>query len=137
MNRLNGIIRAIAHNDTLSLVDVEAVGLVFSATLLETPMTAGYLRIGTKVTLLFKETEVSLARDLTGEISIRNRFGVTVTAIEPGAILSAVRLDCAGLALTSVITTRAVQRLNIRAGDRLEALVKANEMALMEGHHGG
>ncbi len=135
MNRLNGTIAAIECNRHMSLVDVVVSGDVFSATLLETPEMAGYLRVGANVTLLFKETEVALAKNLSGAISLRNRFGVTVNGIERGDILSAVALDYAGQALTSVITTRAVDRLQLVVGETVEALVKANEIALMEGHH--
>ena len=118
----------------MSLVDV-AVGLnVFSATLLETPATADYLVLGSYVTLLFKETEIALAKSLSGLISLRNRIPVSVTAIERGDILSAVKLDYAGMQLVSVITTRAIDRLEIKVGDDLEALIKANEIALMAGH---
>ncbi len=135
MNKLNGTIVAIDHNSHMSLVDVAVGGEVFSATLLETPESAGYLRVGADVTLLFKETEVSLAKELSGLISLRNRFTVTVRSIERGDILSAVGLDYAGKTLGSVVTTRAVDRLALAVGDSLEALVKANEIALMEGHH--
>lgn len=137
MNRLHGQIVAIDSNRHMSLVDVAIGGDVFTATLLETPEMAEYLRVGNKVTLLFKETEVSLAKNLSGLISLRNRFPVTVHSIERGDILSAVGLDYGGKALISVITTRGVGRLQLAVGDIIEALVKANEIALMEGHHDG
>ncbi|CAG0951114.1 hypothetical protein MTYP_00196 [Methylophilaceae bacterium] len=132
MNRLNGRIAAIQSNDHLSLVDVAVGNDLFTATLLETPETYSYLNVGEKVDLLFKETEVSLAKNLSGLISLRNRFTVKVVGIERGEIMSAVKLDYAGCPLTSVITSRAADRLQIVAGDMLEALVKANEIALMQ-----
>lgn len=135
MNRLHGTIVAIDSNRHMSLVDVTVGGDVFTATLLETPETADYLRVGADVTLLFKETEASLAKNLSGLISLRNRFPAIVRSIERGNILSAVELDYAGKTLTSVITTRGVDRLQLAIGDAVEALVKANEIALMEGHH--
>lgn len=134
MNRLKGQIVAIDSNSYMSLVDV-AVGLnIFSATLLETPATANYLVVGSSVTLLFKETEIALAKNLSGLISLRNRIPVSVAAIERGDILGAVTLDYDGMQLVSVITTRAIDRLEIKVGDDLEALIKANEIALMAGH---
>lgn len=135
MNRLKGQIVAIDSNSHMSLVDVAVGDDVFTATLLETPETADYLKVGYKVTLLFKETEVALAKDLSGLISLRNRFSVIVRNIERGGILSAIELDYVGKALMSVITTRAVERLQLAVGEQIEALVKANEIALMAGHH--
>jgi len=135
VNRLKGQIVAIDSNSHLSLIDVAVGDDVFTATLLETPETADYLKIGSKVTLMFKETEVALAKNLSGLISLRNRIVVTIRSIERGDILSAVRLDYAGNALASVITARAVDRLQLAVGEQIEALVKANEIALMAGHH--
>lgn len=130
MNRLKGQIIAIEHTSHMSLVDVAVDGDVFSATLLETPESAAYLKVGNQVTLLFKETEVSLAKNLSGLISLRNRFPVTIRSIERGDILTAVGLNYRGVTLTSVITTRGIDRLQLVVGDKVEALVKANEMVL-------
>lgn len=137
MNRLTGQISAIDSNSHMSLVDVAVGDDIFTATLLETPETAEYLHVGNNVTLLFKETEVSLAKNLSGLISLRNRFPATIRSIERGDILSVVGLDYAGKALMSAITTRGVDRLQLAVGDTVEALVKANEIALMDGHHDG
>jgi molybdate transport system regulatory protein len=132
---LKGKIAAIDSNRHMSLVDVTVGNDVFTATLLETPASADYLKVGKPVTLLFKETEVSLAKNLSGIISLRNRFPVTVRSIKRGDILSAIGLDYAGKALIGVITTRGMDRLQLAIGDAVEALVKANEIALMAGHH--
>lgn len=132
MNRLRGHIASVLSNGHLSLVDVAVGADTFTATLLETPETSPYLVPGTEVELLFKETEVSLAKNLTGLISLRNRFPAVVTAIARGEIMSEVALDYQGHPLSSVVTTRAVERLGLVVGDAVEALVKANEMSLME-----
>jgi molybdate transport system regulatory protein len=134
LNKLKGQITAIDSNSHMSLVDVAVGQDIFTATLLETPETADYLQIGNLVTLLFKETEIALAKNLSGMISLRNRISVRVKRIERGDILSAVTLDYDGKRLVSVVTSRAIDRLEIKTGDQLEALVKANEIALMAGH---
>lgn len=135
MNRLKGKVVAVESNLHMSLVDVQVGGDVLSATLLEAPGAAGYLEIGCDVTMLFKETEVSLGKGMSGLISLSNRLACSVRGIERGDILSAVELDYAGRPLVCVVTTRSVERLQLAAGDTVEALVKANAIALMEGHH--
>jgi molybdate transport system regulatory protein len=132
MNKLRGCITAIESNDHVSLVDVEVSGDSFTATLLETPDDAPYLKVGNVVEVLFKETEVSLAKNLSGLISLRNRMPVTVKQVRGGAILSEVVLDYRGQPISSIVTTRSIQRLDIQPGDAIEALVKANEVSLME-----
>lgn len=132
MNRLEGHIAAIQSNGHLSLLDVAIGADTFTAILLETPESSPYLKVGAAVDLLFKETEVSLARNLTGLISLRNRFSVTVTAIVRGEIMSEVTMDYKGKRVSSIITTRAVDRLGLAVGENVEALVKANEMVVAQ-----
>ncbi len=132
MNKLRGRITHIESNDHVSLVDVEVMGDSFTATLLESPDDAPYLKIGNAVEVLFKETEVSLAKGLSGLISLRNRMNTTVKQVRGGVILSEVVLDYRGQQLSSIITTRSIKRMDIKTGDAVEAMVKANEVTLME-----
>lgn len=132
MNRLLGVIIAIESNDHLSLVDVAAGQDTFTAMLLETPAGAPHLKVGNTVAVLFKETEVSLAKDLSGKLSLRNRIRCTVSQIRCGDILCEVALERSGQTITSIITARAAKRLELQAGDEVEALVKANEVSLAE-----
>lgn len=131
MNRLPGTITAVESSEHLSLVDVAAAPGTFTAMLLETPASAPHLHVGGRVAVLFKETEVSLAKNLAGEISLRNRIPGRVRAIRRGDILCEVVLECSGHVLTSIITTRAAKRLALQEGDAVEALVKANEVSLV------
>jgi molybdopterin-binding protein len=132
MNKLRGRIIRIESNDHVSLVDVDVSGDSFTATLLETPEDAPYLKVGNAVDVLFKETEVSLAKGLSGLISLRNRIDTTVKQVRSGVILSEVVLAYRGQAISSIITTRSIRRLDIKPGDEVEAMVKANEVTLME-----
>jgi molybdopterin-binding protein len=132
MNKLRGRITQIESNDHVSLVDVDVNGDSFTATLLETPDDAQYLKVGNVVEVLFKETEVSLAKGLSGLISLRNRVSAQVTRVRSGVILSEVVLDYRGQQISSIITTRSIARMAIKAGDEVEAMVKANEVTLME-----
>jgi molybdate transport system regulatory protein len=132
MNKLRGRITRIESNDHVSLVDVDVSGDIFTATLLETPEDAPYLRVGNVVDVLFKETEVSLAKGLSGLISLRNRVLTTVRLVRSGVILSELVLDYRGQSISSIITTGSIRRMDIKPGDEVEALVKANEVTLME-----
>lgn len=132
MNRLPGIISAIESSEHLALVDVVAGPDTFTAMLMETPLNAPYLKIGNAVDVLFKETEVALAKNLSGQISLRNIIRARVRQIRRGDILCEVVLDYQEQTVTSIITTRAVKRLGLQEGDEVDALVKANEVSLME-----
>lgn len=130
MNALDAVITLVESNAQLSLVEAAVGEVLFSAIVLETALSNPLLKPGISVKLLFKEMEVSLAKHLTGELSLRNRFPVEVLAIEQGAILSAVKLSFQGQILNSVITTRSLLRMQIVVGEHIEALVKSNEIVI-------
>lgn len=132
MNRLRGLISGIESNGHISLVDVTVGADTFSAILLESPDNVAYLRLGNEVQVLFKATEVSLAKELNGLLSLRNRIRGKVSEIRHGAILSEVVFEYQGQSLRSIVTSRAVKCLDLDEGDEVDALIKANEVSLTE-----
>lgn len=131
MNRLPGTITAIQRAGHVALADVEVSGSIMSALLIEGIAMATPLKPGTVVQVLFQETEVSLAKQLAGIISLRNRLSACVTRIDMGEILTRTTLDYHGHQIISIITTRSAQRLSLAVGDEVEALIKANEVTLV------
>ncbi len=132
MNKLKGIITQIQSSGALLLVDADVEGQKFSALLIESNPRHVWLKEGNQVNLVFKETEVSLAKELTGRISLRNRMKCRVLAFDRGELLSTVKLQFNHYALVSAITTRSADMLELKEGDEIEALVKANEVSLMQ-----
>lgn len=132
MNKLSGIISKIQQSGAILLVDVDVNGHGFSAMLIESSTHPEWLQEGNLIYLVFKETEVSLAKNLSGIISLRNRMKCKVQHIERGELLSTVSLLFQNYIVTSAITTRSVDVLQLAIGDEVEALVKANEVSLMK-----
>lgn len=131
MNRLPGTISAVEIHGSIALVEATVGEHNLAATLIGAGDEVQSWHSGMPVALLFKETEVSLAKNLSGLISMRNRMPCTVMAIERGKLLTKVSLDFNGHAITSVITTRSSHALALAVGDAVEGLVKANEMTMM------
>ncbi len=132
MNKLSGIISQIQISGAIMLVDIDIDGQCFSALLIESTIHPQWLQTGNIIDLVFKETEVSLAKGLTGKISMRNRMNCVVKKVERGMLLSTITLQFQKYTITSAITTRSVDSLQITVGDEIEALVKANEISLMK-----
>jgi len=132
MNKLTGIITQIQKSGAIMLVDVDVDGHGFSALLIESASHPQWLQKGNSVDIVFKETEVSLAKGLSGLISMRNRMLCKVLQVERGELLSKITLQFQKHKITSAITSRAVDSLQISVGDQIEALVKANEISLMK-----
>ncbi len=100
--------------------------------LIESATQPEWLQTGNSIELIFKETEVSLAKNLSGLISTRNRMKCEITQIELGELLSKIDLKFQRFQISSAITTRSVNLLKLKIGDQVEALVKANEISLMK-----
>jgi len=132
MNKLPGKISKVQQSGAILLVDVDVDGHGFSALLIESATHPEWLQAGNTIDLVFKETEVTLAKNLSGIISMRNRMKCTVQRIERGELLSKISLKFQEYIVTSAITTRAVDSLQLALGDEVEALVKANEVSLMK-----
>jgi molybdate transport system regulatory protein len=131
MNRLPGRVSAVEVFGSIALVEVAVGAHRFSATLLGAGDEVTAWSVDMPVALLFKETEVALAKNLSGLISLRNRIPAIVRSVERGQVLTKVGLDIDGYPLTSVITTKSSHLLQLAVGDEVEGLVKANEMSIM------
>lgn len=128
MNCIDGEIQQIECYDGIALIDVRVNACILTASVLGS---AGQeWRHGQAVRASFRETDVAIAKQRTGMISMRNCMRGSIAAIEKGKVLTRVDLDCSGLALSSIITTRAASNMNLAVGDEVEALVKANEISL-------
>ncbi|WP_293445762.1 TOBE domain-containing protein [Persephonella sp.] len=132
MNRLKGRIINIESSESISLVEVKTEIGNICAVVVETPKTSDYLKVNNSIYVLFKETEVSIGKELSGMISLRNRFECIVEEIQKGKVLTRLVLRCRDKTIKSVITTRSAENMNIKKGDFVIALVKTNEVSLME-----
>ncbi|MFZ6815786.1 TOBE domain-containing protein [Undibacterium sp. Rencai35W] len=131
MNKFSGKIAAIEAYGSVAIVDVMVGPYCFTATLMGAADQLEVWKNGQAVNLLFKETEVALAKNLSGQISLRNRMPSIITGLEYGQLLTRVAMQMDGMMLHSVITTRSARHLQLELGDQVEGLVKSNEMSLL------
>jgi len=131
MNRLKGTIIAIQHSGELSQVDIACDNTMVTAYILGKPESSN-LKIGNEVSLLFKESEVALAKDLKGSLSLRNRFEGVIEKIVYGELLVEVTILFKENKIVSIISRRACEAMKLKERETVTALVKANEMTLME-----
>ena len=63
------------------------------------------------------------------KISARNRLKGVVKGVEKGDVIAKVKLEVkAPVVITALISREAVEDLNIKAGDKVEAVIKATEV---------
>jgi molybdopterin-binding protein len=129
MNRVQGRILRVEASDEVSLVDVETGGGVISAVILETPESLEYMGLGAEVYVLFKETEVALGLD-AGKMSYLNVFDGKILGVRCGRVLAEVVVWTAAGEIVSIITKRSFDRLGLKEGARVKAVIKSTEVAL-------
>lgn len=132
MNILKGNISSIKTQGNISLVKVDSGGIIFSSIVIETPDTAAYLKIGTPIHVVFKETEVVIAKKLEDAISMLNQVDGIIMEIEEGKLLSKVSVNTKIGEITAFITTEALEALALKKGENICALVQTTEIMLSE-----
>jgi len=130
MNYLKGTIQKIETDKEISIIEFVAENKLFSAMAIEGTGRSPHLKVGDNVMMGFKETATSIGKDLSGELSIRNRFNVVIRSLTTDAALTKVVLDFQGHEFVSVITTASAERMELKPGDHVEGLVKTTDMIL-------
>ena len=62
--------------------------------------------------------------------SIRNRLSGTIEKIVSDKVVSEVAIRTAAGNVTSIITTGSVERMNLKEGDNVFAIIKATEVSI-------
>ncbi len=130
MNSLRGKISHVRSQNHMSLVTIDVQGNTMCSIVLDTPTTASYLQKGHEVNVLFKETEVILAIPDVRRISLQNQLKCTVEKIDTGELLGKVVMTHEGNTITSIVTARAIEQLELVPGATVIALIKTNEVML-------
>jgi molybdopterin-binding protein len=65
-------------------------------------------------------------------ISARNQLQGTVKSVTLGAVMAEVVIDVGGQEVVSAITRHSVERLGIKEGDSVTAVIKATEVMVMK-----
>ena len=63
-------------------------------------------------------------------ISARNQLNATIKQINSDSIMSEIILDIGGQEMCSTITTNSVNRLGLKKGDNVQAVVKASSVMI-------
>lgn len=133
MNSLSGHITHIETSGNLSVVQVAVdEQITLKSIVIETPETASYLRVGTAISVLFKETEVIISIGETDTISLQNKIPAKIRHIEQGKLLSKLTLETAKGNIESIISTNSVLKLELEPGKNVTAMIKLNEVMLRE-----
>jgi molybdopterin-binding protein len=129
MSKLIATIKKINSIDNLNIVEFEFLGTTLKMMSLDL---GSNIQIGKKVRLSVKPTNISIAKNLTGEISLSNQLVAIIQNIENGKLLSSVSLKISDFLLESIITVDSSKRMNLQIGDEVKILIKASNLSIEE-----
>jgi molybdopterin-binding protein len=64
------------------------------------------------------------------ELSARNQLSGTVKTVKVGAIMAEVIIEVGGKEIVSEISKASVERLGLKTGDKVTAIIKATEVMI-------
>ena len=129
MSQLVATIKKINSIDNLNIVEFDFNGLTLKMMSLD--LNAD-VQVGKKVKLSVKPTNISIAKNLIGEISLSNQIVATIENLENGQLLSSVSLKVHNTLLESIITVDSSKRMNLQIGEVVTILIKASNLSIGE-----
>ena len=138
MSHLKASIEKIECVDSLNIVTFVCAGQKLQMVSLEL---SEEIQPGVQVKLACKPTAVALAKptvdveSFCSILSYSNQLKVQIVAIDRGKLLSSIVLKLGVFSLQSITSTDAVERLDLQKGDEVIALIKANELSILEVLH--
>ena len=129
MSNFIATIKKINSVDNLNIVEFDFNGITLKMMSLDLN---DDVQIGKKVRLLVKPTNISLAKNLVGEISLSNQIVATIQSLENGQLLTSVILKINDTLLESIITVDSSKRMNLQIGEVVTILIKASNLSIGE-----
>mgnify|MGYP000057664616 CR=1 FL=1 len=129
MSKFIATIKKIQSIDNLNIVEFDFCGLTLKMMSLDLN---DDVKIGKKVKLSVKPSNISIAKNLTGEISLSNQIVATIQSLENGQLLTSVILKINDTILESIITVDSSKRMNLQIGEVVTILIKASNLSIEE-----
>lgn len=132
MNNLQGKIISINQSESLTKIDILCHDTKLVAFAIDFSCNDINKIAGKEVSILFKESEVSIAKNFIGEISLQNRFKCTIKHIQKGKLLAQITLSFFDNTIDSIISSMSANRMKLKIGDEVMALVKSTEITFVD-----
>jgi molybdopterin-binding protein len=129
MSRIKATVKNIKNFDNLNLVEFDCNGLHLTMISLEIDDT---IKLETKVILNIKSTALMLAKSYEGFIGTTNKFHVTITNIDKGALLCCVQCSYFNNTFETIITKDVYENMQLKLGDSAQIFIKESDISIAE-----
>ncbi|AXX87009.1 TOBE domain-containing protein [Malaciobacter marinus] len=128
MNEFKAVVSKIDNLDNLNIVEFS----FFDITLSMMSLDLHNIEVGTKVLLTVKASNVAIAKELQGQISLANSIKSDIIKLDMGKLLTSIKLQHNDSSITSIITTKSAKRLNLKEKDCVNAIFKSSDLSIKE-----
>mgnify|MGYP000990148885 FL=1 len=129
MSQIIATIKNIRNVDSLNIVEFG----FFNHTLKMVSLNLSkQISINKKVQLSIKPTNILIAKNLQGEISISNQLKAKIVKVENGELLSSILLKVEDTILESIITVDSSKNMNLVEDEEVLILIKASDLFIQE-----
>jgi len=129
MNKVEAIISKIDNIDNLNIVQFDFSGIQLKMMSLDLDEK---IKIGQKVILTAKATNILLAKDFEGMISFSNQIKGRIENIDNGKLLSCIDIVANNTKFQSIITRASVDRMALKKDEEITILIKASDLSIGE-----
>jgi len=129
MSQIIATIKNIRNVDSLNIVEFG----FFNHTLKMVSLNLNkQITLNKKVKLSIKPTNILIAKNLQGEISISNQLKAKIVKVENGELLSSILLKIEDTILESIITVDSSKNMNLIEDEEVLILIKASDLFIQE-----
>jgi len=129
MNRIQVKVEKIESNEQLTLLSLRSKNHKLSMMSLELNPD---ITEGKELIVATKAANIAIAKDYKGLLSYSNQLCVEILSMEMGKLLCSLSLRFENTLLESIITTNSAKRMQLKVGEEVTALIKANDLAMEE-----
>lgn len=129
MSQIVATIKKIDNIDNLNIVEFDFYGNILKMMSLDLRED---IKVDRKVKLSVKSTNISIGKNLSGDLSFSNKLVATIKSIENGQLLCSILLDVNGILLESIITADSSKRMYLQKNDLVTILIKASDLSISE-----
>lgn len=128
MNRLTGQLIAMESCDGIHLLRLSVDNLPCTAMAIgEMPPQPS----GGHITLGVRALDIAIGRNLTGQMSLRNRLPCQILALQHGQLMTSLSLQLASQQLEAIITRHSTEAMQLAVGMDVEAIIKSSALFVL------
>ncbi len=126
MNELKVIVSKIQSLENLNIVEF----LFKDTTLSMISLDLDNIRENDKVLLTVKASNIAIAKEFQGQISLTNSINAKIIQFDIGELLTSIKLSANGTTFSSIITTKSAKKMSLKLGDNVTAIFKSTDLSI-------